>query len=220
MNNMKAYKLIGLLFLSLLFNSCDDFLELEPQGKEPSTIYMNKEVNAENAVTSMYQMLRFASGSGPDGNWVDTHFEFFFGSIASDDAEKGSSTSDMYNLTLISNYMMDPSNPIMRYYYIHGYWAISRANYVLYNLIQSPLDEKLKARMRGEALFIRAYYYFYLLRHFGGMPLFSEPVKASDFGNVPRASITETFDFIINDFQEAITLLPEKNEYSSAQTGN
>ncbi|KAA6329364.1 RagB/SusD family nutrient uptake outer membrane protein [termite gut metagenome] len=214
---MKTHKLIGVLFLSLLFTGCDDFLEQEPQGKEASTAYMNTEENAENAVTSMYNMLIMVSGGGPDGNWIDTHMESFFGSIASDDAEKGSENSDLINLTLIANYQMAPSNPIVRTYYTHGFWAISRANYVLDNLIDAPFDEKVKTRMRGEALFFRAYYYFYLLRHFGGMPLFSSSVKMDDFGNVPRASIAETFDFIINDFKEAITLLPDK--YPSSQTG-
>lgn len=215
---MKTYPLIGLLLLSLGWYSCD-FLEVEPQGKEASTTYMTVEENAENAVTALYNLLRVTSGTGPDGNYMWHHFEFFFGSIASDDAEKGSTASDLADLSLISNYTMTPSNTLVRAYYIHGFWGISRANYVLEHLQSAPLDERLKARMTGEAHFFRAYYYFYLLRHFGGMPIFRQPLQLEDFGKIARSSITETFDFIEEEFQEAIRLLPEKNDYDISDQG-
>jgi hypothetical protein len=205
--------------LSLPFFSCSDFLEIEPQELLNSSDYMNKEEQAEMAVTSMYNLLRNTSGNGPDGIYMDHHFEFFFGSVATDDAEKGSTTSDLPNLTLIASYTMNPTNSLVRGFYTHGWWGISRTNYVLGHLEGATLPESLKKRMEGEAHFFKAYYYFYLLRHFGGLPLLEHSVELSEFGNIPRASYTETIDFILKEFQLALDLLPEKSEYSSADLG-
>jgi hypothetical protein len=180
---------------------------------------MNREEQAEMAVASLYNILRITSGTGPDNIYMDHHFEFFFGSVASDDAEKGSTTSDLPNLTFIGNYSMNPTNTLVRGFYTHGWWAISRANYILGHLDNAGLDEAIANRMRGEAHFFKAYYYFYLLRHFGGMPILEKSVEISEFGNIPRASFTETADFIIKEFQTAITLLPERSGYASADLG-
>ena len=216
---MKIYKLLGLLAFPFLFGACSDFLEIEPQAKLGSADYMNEENNAENAVASMYSLLRLTDGSGPDGVYMDHHFEFMFGSVASDDGEKGSITSDMPNLTLISSFAMNPTNTLVRGFYLHGWWGISRTNYVLGHLEDATLDESLKKRMKGEAHFMKAYYYFYLLRHFGGLPILRQSVSSEDFGNIPRASFTETIDYIIEELQEAVNLLPERSQHLPKDLG-
>jgi hypothetical protein len=220
--NMKKYKIFRLLILlslSLFFAGCEDFLTIEPQAKLASIDYMDDEENAEKAVAAMYALLRFTTGSGPDGNWIDHHYECFFGSIASDDAEKGSTDSDLPNLLSIANYTMNTSNSLVRGFYLHGWWGISRANYVLGHLENATLDENLKKRMEGEAHFFKAYNYYYLLRHFGGMPILRHSVQLNEFGNIPRASFTETVDYIIEELQLAINLLPERSEYPAADLG-
>ena len=200
----------------LLCTSCNDFLNIEPQELLNSADYMNKEEQAEMTVTSLYNLLRITSGTGPDGIYMDHHFEFFFGSVASDDAEKGSTVSDLPNLTFIGSYTMNPTNSLCRGYYTHGWWGISRANYILGHLDEATLPENLKNRMRGEVHFFKAYYYFYLLRHFGGVPILEHSVELSEFGKIPRASYTETLDYIIKEFQEAINLLPERSQYAAS----
>lgn len=203
----------------LLCTSCNDFLNIEPQELLNSADYMNKEEQAEMTVTSLYNLLRITSGTGPDGIYMDHHFEFFFGSVASDDAEKGSTVSDLPNLTFIGSYTMNPTNSLCRGYYTHGWWGISRANYILGHLDEATLPENLKNRMRGEVHFFKAYYYFYLLRHFGGVPILEHSVELSEFGKIPRASYTETLDYIIKEFQEAINLLPERSQYAASDLG-
>jgi hypothetical protein len=199
---------------------CNDFLdEVTPQGKEPSSAYMNIEENAEKAVTALYEMLSFTSGTGPDGVWIDNHYEFYLGNVASDDAEKGSNPMDYPDLQMVCQYQVNPTNTFVRNFYMNGFWGVSRANYVLYNLQDSPIDAKAKERMEGEGHFFRAYWYFYLLRHYGGMPIFREPVKASDFGNIPRASYSETLRFIVEELKQAVNLLPNKEEYLPKDLG-
>ena len=215
---MKKYKLLGLLILPFLFGSCDDFLTFEPQGKLASDTYMNNQDNAENATTAMYSLLRQSSGTMA-GVYADNHYELFMGSVASDDADEGGVPGDRADWTQFSLYTTDVTNPAAQGFYAHGVFGVSICNYVLNYLADVTWDDNRKKTMEGEAHFMKAYYYFYLLRHFGGMPIFREPVELPDFGNVDRATYTETVDYILEELQLAINLLPEKSQWGSGGIG-
>jgi hypothetical protein len=220
MKKIITFKITAILLLALAAAGCNSFLdEVTPQGKEPSSAYLNIEENAEKAVTALYELLSRTSGTGPDGVWIDNHYEFYLGNVASDDAEKGSEPIDYPDLQMVCQYQVNTNNTFVRNFYMNGFWGVSRANYVLFNLEDSPIDATVKQRMQGEAHFFRAYWYFYLLRHYGGMPILREPVKAEDFGNVPRASFSETLQFIVEEMKEAARLLPPKEEYLSKDLG-
>lgn len=215
---MKTNKLLlAAVWVSFLFCGCDDFLEIEPQAKLGSDVYMNAEENAEKVIISLYNMLQVTQGDGPDGYYMNHHYEWFMGSVATDDAEKGSTVGDLLDITLIANYTMTPANTCVNGFYVHGWWAISRANYALGHLEEATIDEAVKQRMLGEAHFFKAYYYFYLLKHFGGMPILRHSVELEEFGNLPRASFSETLGYIVEEFTEAIRLLPET--YAAADAG-
>ncbi len=217
----KTHVIAILLLTSLVSIGCNDFLnKVEPQGQESSVVFMQEQENAELAVIGMYNMLSFCRGSGPDGDWVDNHFDSYFGSMMSDDSEKGSQPADNPNgLTQLTMYQLTTSLAVNKFFYIHGFWGISRANFVIDNVTDANFDPNVKKRMLGEAHFFRAYYYFYLLQHFGGMPIFRSSVVASDFGNVPRSSYTETMQFIIDELKEAEDLLPNREDYTPSDLG-
>lgn len=208
-----------ILACSLFFYSCEDFLNLKPQGMENSDNYMNTEDNAIRVVNGMYDLLGQSEGKAPDGRWLDHHYEFFLGSMVTDDSEKGSKPSDGGGLIELLNWSINPSTTLCNAFWIHGYWGISRANYVLTNLPNSPIDDTLKNRLMGEACFMRGYWYFYLLKHFGGVPLLEEPVQPSQYGKINRATLHETFVQIEKDLSEAIKLLPERSEYAATDMG-
>ena len=84
---MKTNKLLlAAVWVSFLFCGCDDFLEIEPQAKLGSDVYMNAEENAEKVIISLYNMLQVTQGDGPDGYYMNHHYEWFMGSVATDDA--------------------------------------------------------------------------------------------------------------------------------------
>ena len=76
---------------------------------------------------------------------------------------------------------------------------------------------------KGEALFIRAYYYFGAVRVYGGVPIVTEPLddefKGADNPNeglyIPRSKEKETWDFVLSQLDEAIALLPVSNSMGS-----
>lgn len=211
--------ILSVLLFSALLTSCEDFLSLEPLGQLNSDNYMNTEENAVTVVNAMYDLLGQSEGKAPDGRWLDHHYEFFMGSMITDDSEKGSKPSDGGGLIELLNWSISPNTTLCNAFWIHGFWGISRANYVLNGLKDSSIDEDLKNRMLGEAYFMRGYWYFYLLRHYGGVPLIEEPLQPSMYGKLERASLHETLEQAIKDFKNAVDLLPERSEYSNVDLG-
>ena len=90
------------------------------------------------------------------------------------------------------------------------------------------LDDAAADKYKGEALFIRAYYYFGSVRIYGGVPIVEEDLSVyygtenEDKLYVPRSTEKETWDWVINQFEEAAKLLPDSqnqemraNKYSA-----
>ena len=213
-----TYLLITTALVTLLFG-CNKFLDVKPQGAENSANFFDTKENGTRAIIGMYDMLQLDEGAGPDGQWMSHHHEFFMGDIRSDDAEKGSNDGDYGTMWEMLEFTMTPQIGFSSDFWIHGYWGVSRANYALDNLPAVTWDAATRDRLIGEASFMRAYFNWYLVRIFGGVPLFTTSVNPSDFGNVPRATLNECYTQIAKDLQKAIELLPEKSAIPVAETG-
>lgn len=94
-----------------------------------------------------------------------------------------------------------------------GYNSIQRANLVIRNVAEAPIEEGTKNQILGEAHFLRALVYFHLMDYFGGLPLYDESVDLEkDFNNLmnPRSSVEDTRAFIVKDLEKALECgLPE-----------
>ena len=76
---------------------------------------------------------------------------------------------------------------------------------------QGDYQERLNniARWQYEARFLRAYYYFELIKRYGGVPIITEPMSLdSDLANYPRATLGECIDFIVNECDTTAKYLP------------
>ncbi len=91
------------------------------------------------------------------------------------------------------------------------YARIRSANISLENLSKAPLDSALVNRLKGEAYFMRGYFYNQLLRYYGGVPLVksSYSASASDF-TIARSSYEDCVNFILSDLDQARSLLSNK----------
>ena len=217
MKNIKQYTTV--FALSLALASCNDFLDLKPQGSENSDNYFELQSNAVYAVNGVYDMLQLDEGAGPDGQWMAHHHDFFLGDLISDDSEKGSNDGDMVSLLQLISGKATASDGQAESFWIHGYWGVSRANWVIEGLQAAKWNPTLRDRLYGEALFLRAYFNWYLVRTFGPIPLFTSSVMPSDFGKVGRSSVNAVYTQIAADLNEAIDLLPERSQYDVAEMG-
>ena len=84
----------------------------------------------------------------------------------------------------------------------------------------TELDKEKASNLLGQAYFMRAYTYYFMVLHHGGVPYIKEPQdKDKDDLFVKRNSTAECFQYMIEDLDKAISLLPEKNAASSAEYG-
>ncbi len=204
----------------VLSQGCKSFLDKQPLGATTQGNLFNDPTNAVQAVNAVYDATTWDEGpQWGTGPYVGHMYEWMFGDVMSDDAEKGSTPSDFTPITELKTWNATASNAIMVPLWSHNFSGVGRANTVINNIDAGSIDPVLKSRLKGEALFLRAYFYFYLVRTFGGVPLFEQAVLPTDAANVKRSSIAETYAFIEKDLKAAAGLLPEKDAYGASDLG-
>lgn len=90
------------------------------------------------------------------------------------------------------------------------YEGIRNANVMLANIGRVPWTAEYNANyIKGEQLFLRAFFYFELMKRFGGVVLLDKAQTVEESGtDLTRSTYQQTLDFIIKDLDQAITLLP------------
>ena len=89
--------------------------------------------------------------------------------------------------------------------------GIFKANTVLDQIAKNGSSigsAALATRLTAEARFLRAFFYFDLVRYYGKLPIIDHPVIASEAVTIGRSSVTDVYAFVISDLQFAITNLP------------
>jgi hypothetical protein len=223
MKPTRAAALLGLLLTTALTPGCKDFLDKQPLGTTTQDNLFKDPTNAVQAINAVYDVTGWDQGpkwGDPNGQYVAQTFEWAFGDLMTDDSEKGgSSPSDFLPLIQLKSWNIPPSNGLVTTLWVHSFTGIARANTVINNIDAGTIDGALKNRLKGEALFLRAYFYFNLVKGFGGVPLFEKSVTPTEAANVTRATIAQTYAFIEKDLKAAAALLPEKNAYAQADLG-
>ena len=98
------------------------------------------------------------------------------------------------------------------------YESIRNVNYFLQHFPEysTSFTSEQSNNWLGEAYFIRAYYYFSMVKRYGGVPIIKTvqnyPEQSIEELKVPRNSEKEVYDFIAEDLDEAIKLLPESSQ--------
>ncbi|KAA8484718.1 putative outer membrane starch-binding protein [Arcticibacter tournemirensis] len=125
-------------------------------------------------------------------------------------------TTDVeYDRTGSSNstiYVYSPADVYITNFWKFLYQGIYRANSVLAGTDNPGLDETPRDRIKGQALFLRAYFYFLLVSNFGDVPLMLDANPSITNLNVPRTPMKEVYDKIVTDMIEAEGLVDEAGE--------
>lgn len=206
------YILSGIAFSALLLAaSCQkNFLDVPVQAQATAATDPNLAVNL---VTGVYNSLYNSEAFGGAGG--DIHGISFISAtnIISDDADKGSTPGDQPSIGDIDNFNTTPTNNFVAALWDGYYSGISRANQALAALATASLPTATKNQLIGEVRFIRAYYYFNLVRFFGKVPkVVRVPTSAQDANDDPafqtRAPVDTIYNVITQDLQFAIDNLP------------
>ena len=187
----------------LLPMGCSDFLEKTPQGNLTQTAFPKTASDALLAVNAVYNTLR-------DPNYNSGLFPIL--DIMSDDANKGSNPSDQVNtIGPFDTFRHLKTEGTLLRWWNTLYKAIRIANVVIEKVPAISMDAQLRDRYIAEARFLRAHFYFDLVRAWGGVP----KLEATEPQTLPRSSKQEIYDFIISDLKAAINALPERSQYTS-----
>jgi len=198
---------IGLLILLFIYSGCkESFLDSSPTDKLTTETFYKTEADFIQSVNGVY---------GINCTWRQMMEYFPWIDMATPAAVKGSGRFGQWewgqNGFTPDNYHSDQKNWWKRWWL-----GIARANEVI-----KRIDEKgdgvfttdgLQNRIKGEALFLRAFYYFNLTYIWGDLPLITEPVTQETY-YPSRDAHSLIVEQMIKDLSEAETLLPSVTEY-------
>lgn len=202
----KNYLFLLLVVSSGLWVSCtEEFLKEEPQDRFVVDNFYSSQSDAEAAVAAVYQQL-YGIYERP---------MFLLSDLPSDDEKNGIGMANQF-LQDLEYLRFSSQNPFIRLMWQRNYSGIARANTAVINIPRINMDETVRDRLVGEAQFLRALYYFNLVRFFGDVPLILQLESVDDaFG--ARVAAAQVYEQIIQDLTDAENSLPIT--YGDNETG-
>lgn len=213
--NMKKY--ISIIALSgLVLSSCSDFLDVQSEGNPTTNAYFTNDQQAIDAIDGLYAPIHQETGFGR---------ELFWEQGAACDIVWGRTRG--YNTLATFAYTGDES-PISDTFNMF-YQNMSRSNWIIKQLLNKKKTTQLtdvETRSLGEAYFMRGMAHFWIAYRYGtdeqGVPFVRYEDFEGDYDNsIPPqlASVTDNYQAIIDDMDQAISYLPKFEEYSDDDKG-
>lgn len=194
---MKNIKYLFILSLTFFLTSCmDEFLKESPVDRYVVGNFYSSQSDAEAAVTAAYAKL------------FDIYERnmFILCDLPADTEKNGLGMPNQFLQNL--EYLRHTSqNQFAREMWLQNYSAIARANTAIINIPTIEMDETVKARLVSEAKFLRALFYFNLVRFYGDVPLVTKLESVND-ALVGRSPVEDVYSLIISDLQDAESNLP------------
>lgn len=195
-----------ILTLTLFFHatSCNtDFLNVEPQDRLTDAAVWSDPNLVEAFVNEMYRGLNHGIRELMAGSLADeSHFIHNYGSSQVVQSNLTPSDIGAWNRADFAEFR-----------WIELYQRIRQVNMFFENIDEVPFeDETWRDRLKGEAHFLRGYFYHNLVRLHGGVPIVEKTFGLSDDFLVARNTLAESIQFVVDEADAAAALLPETHE--------
>ena len=194
----KIINILGISAALLIFSSCEDWLDMPSESKADSSSVFETVSRAEMAVVGAYASL----------HTQELGYQLLMGTDESSSTE----TNSKYN---VANYDYTNTSSMLSSTYTTMYKAIEYANVCIKNIPEMSVSESEKKKvdaLLGEALAIRAYAYWNIVRFYGDVPYSEIPTSDLTTFSSSRVSRDTIYDHCVRDLQRATTLLPWKSE--------
>ncbi|RVU02789.1 RagB/SusD family nutrient uptake outer membrane protein [Mucilaginibacter limnophilus] len=209
---MKKY--IAIIICAVLsgLTSCKKFLEENPRSDISPGVFYKTESQAKAAVTGCYK--------GLESQFLSVFFGLSISDWISVETLPGFATRTLVNnaedIQFTDLTKIEATNSYVAGQWKDNYLPINNCNSVIQNLTSSGvLDEATKSKMLGEVYFLRAYYYFQLVRLFGDVPLRTVPATTLEESSAPRNKQETIYNQIVSDLKQAegagLPTLPQDN---------
>lgn len=194
------------LILTILLGSCKEFVTVEnPPDILTTDKIFNSDQSATAAMLSIYiDMMNDQYGS--NGSFVCFSMSALGGMSANELSWTQSNTSAP-NYQQFNDHALTPDNSYVRAFWLDGYKYIYRTNAIINGLATARgMTEATRKQLEGEAKFMRAFSYFYLVNLFGDVPLILNTNYQENM-LLPRTPASKVWEQIIADLKEAKGLL-------------
>ncbi|WAC42744.1 RagB/SusD family nutrient uptake outer membrane protein [Pedobacter sp. SL55] len=190
--------------------SCKKVLDYDSESNSSTTVVFNSINSTNTAVVAIYNRLIGDNGYG-------SRISTLFGVSADDFRTSGSYGAD--DRRGLSMYGASPNNTDLFNPFAQLYSGIERANLCIKFIPESQLytngtaaEQTIMRRYLGEALALRAQFYYELIRNWGDVPQRFKSAAYEDSLYPPNANRDETYDVIIEDLKTAAELVPWRTE--------
>lgn len=208
-----TYSSILILLVILSIQSCkkDDFLDTPAPNLTDKVFFMN-DAAAINALAGVYDPM----------GWYDFSqlTEWAIGDVCSDDAEKGGGgDGDYAEIYDLATFRANAENTLIKDRWNDLYVGVNRANKLIEGITDNEnITPATQKRVIAEAKFLRAFYFFNLVKTFGAVPIVNHILSPSEY-QPARNTLEECWAFIEADLKDAATGLPKKSELPSSELG-
>jgi hypothetical protein len=199
-------KLLFSIVMLMTMVSCKKFLTERPQDFLSPENYYETEAQLDYALNGVYSIL---TENGTYGNQM-------LGRLGLE-ADEGYNNSSTDNAT-VSDYGVFSSDAKIQLYWTLLYKGIDRANRLLENLHKPTMNETKRNNIKGQALFLRSYYYFLLVTRFGDVPLLLKSAAdgSPESVQIPKSATKDVYDQILLDMEQSADLVAAITAVESA----
>lgn len=212
---MKKYIVYICVLLGLSISSCSDFLDVVPEGTPNQNTFFVTDKDATDAIDALYWIMGHETTFGRD--------LFFEQAGGGDDFTWGRSRG--YN-SLANFHFTGDENPLRDNWNLF-YRYIARANWIVSSLLGKGINNlsPIEKRSLGEAYFMRGFCHYYIAYRYGradqGVPFIRYEDHVEYNFDIPdqQPSVMENYRLIVEDLDQAASLLPVFAEYSESDWG-
>ncbi|WP_426586217.1 RagB/SusD family nutrient uptake outer membrane protein [Mucilaginibacter sp. R-33] len=204
MKKKSTHKIAFFILLAGLVSACKK-LDLAPVNKFTDSNFWTTAEKAGSVLNTAYTQMY-------------NNDYFFYNEGASDNAYNG--RGDNQGVASLAAGTYDPSLGRIKQEWGFHYSGIKTCNIFLENVDKvTAMDATLKARMKAEARFIRAFHYFMLETWWGDVPLFDHDITIEESKTVARTPKAQVVDFVLKELDAAAADLPVNTAYKEFDRG-
>ena len=207
------YLVIGVFFALTLW-SCENFLDKQPLDSPSKATFWKTEADATMGLAACYGRLNNDCTGATNGGGSLHH--------------SGGMTDEGYaqypwegGYTNVPRGIIEATTGgVLSNFWYNSYRGITTCNVFLENIDAIPMADALKSVMKGEVLFLRAFWYNYLTALYGDCPLIIKVLSVEESMKLKRTPKAEVVTQILKDLDAAIALLPDKIYAGNAVKGS
>jgi len=192
---MKYIKNILLLIVILSITACNNILDKSPLDEMGDDVFWEDPVLISYYINDLYTELpldQFVLSESRSDNSVHSQ------------RDSWRSSNLMFNYDGLSAGAPNENT------WNSSYTKIRKCNRFFERIEYSPVEETQINTYKGEVYFLRAFFYFELVKRYGGVILLDKVLSVDDNWEIPRSTDKACYDFILSDLEQACALLPDK----------